>query len=198
MTDSEARRRAAEAMRRTPRGRFLPPRQVPLADLDGPVPIGSGQTNSQPRTVLDMLELLDVQPGQWVLDIGSGSGWTTAILARLVGPDGLVLGVERIPELAAFGARALNATEQTWAQIRVATPGTLGLPDVAPFDRILVSAEADELPDQLVEQVGIGGVMVLPVQGRMLRVTRDEDGVRQEEHGWYRFVPLVLDEPGAS
>ena len=89
-------------------------------------PIGEGQTNSQPRTVADMLRLLEVGPGQRVLDVGSGSGWTTALLAHLVGPTGPVLGVELEPSLVTFGSANLAATGQPWAGIRAADPGVLG------------------------------------------------------------------------
>ena len=102
----------------------------------------AGQTNSQPRTVDDMLRLLDVRPGQRVLDVGAGSGWTTALLAHLTGATGSVRGVELEPELVHVGAPTTSrAAELPWASIRPARPGVLGLPDHAPYDRILVSAE---------------------------------------------------------
>lgn len=176
-----------------PRVGFLPPEQQHLADHDGPLPIGWGQTNSQPRTVAAMLRLLDVQPGMSVLDVGSGSGWSTALLAHLVGPRGEVHGVELVPELVAFGSANLAATAQPWASITQATPGALGLPGQAPFDRILVSAEAERLPDALVQQLGEGGVMVIPVDSQMLRVQRGpaERPPQITEHGAFRFVPLL-------
>ena len=95
-----------------PREGFLPPEQRPHAALDRPLPIGWGQTNSQPTTVANMLRLLRVAPGMRVLDVGAGSGWTTALLAHLVGPRGQVHGVERVPELVRFGADNLAATGQ--------------------------------------------------------------------------------------
>ena len=171
-----------------PRGGFLPEQQRPRAAYDGPLEIGHGQTNSQPRTVAAMLRLLDVRPGQRVLDVGSGSGWTTALLAHLTGPTGQVTGVELEPELVGFGAANLAATGQPWASIRAAEPGVLGLPEGAPWDRILVSAEPRSLPEALVEQLADDGVMVIPVAGSMLRVTNP--GTTVTDHGRYRFVPL--------
>ena len=141
-----------------------------------------------------MLELLDVRPGQRVLDVGAGSGWTTAILADLVGPQGSVIGVERVPELAQRAATAVAGTRRTWAGVRPADPAVLGLPDQAPYDRVLVSAMADRLPHSLLDQLTPDGVLVVPVAGRMLRVTCSGDEAVTEEHGWYRFVPLVVDD----
>ncbi|CUR58323.1 Protein-L-isoaspartate(D-aspartate) O-methyltransferase [metagenome] len=171
-----------------PREGFLPRGVRRRASYDGPLRIAAGQTNSQPRTVADMLRLLDVQPGQRVLDVGAGSGWTTALLAHLVGPTGEVRGVELEPELVRFGGANLAATHQPWASMTAATPGVLGDPSGAPYDRILVSAEPDELPQQLVDQLGDDGRMVIPVAGTMLLVT--QPGEHVSEHGRYRFVPL--------
>ncbi|HNJ45713.1 MAG TPA: protein-L-isoaspartate O-methyltransferase [Ottowia sp.] len=173
-----------------PREGFLPPDQRPLAALDHPLPIGWGQTNSQPSTVANMLRLLQVEPGMRVLDVGAGSGWTTALLAHLVGPQGQVHGVERVPELVRFGADNLAATGQPWARIVAAEPGQLGLPALAPFDRILVSAEADRLPQALVDQLADHGLMVIPVNGSMHSVRRRGDELELGTHGEYRFVPL--------
>ena len=172
----------------TPRRDFLPRGVRRRASYDGPLRIAAGQTNSQPRTVADMLRLLDVLPGQRVLDVGAGSGWTTALLAHLVGPTGSVLGVELEPELVHFGADNLSGTHRPWARIRLAAPGVLGDPDGAPYDRILVSAEPDELPQQLVDQLAEDGILVIPVAGTMLRVSNP--GAVVTEHGSYRFVPL--------
>jgi protein-L-isoaspartate(D-aspartate) O-methyltransferase len=178
-----------EAFEAVPREGFLHRRDRRRASYDGPIQIGAGQTNSQPRTVRAMLELLDVEPGQRVLDVGAGSGWTTALLAHLVGPDGEVRGVESVPELVDFGAANLDRSQHPWASIEAAHPGALGLPEHAPYDRILVSAEPRRLPDELVDQLASPGVMVIPVNGRMLRVTNP--GREVTEHGYYRFVPLV-------
>jgi protein-L-isoaspartate(D-aspartate) O-methyltransferase len=173
-----------------PRTRFLPRGQVGHAGVDHPLEIGHGQTSSQPSTVRRMLELLDVRPGQRVLDVGAGSAWTTALLAHLVGPQGEVVGVELEPELAAWGATNLAGCALPWARVQTARPGELGWPDGAPYDRVLVSAEARRLPQRLVDQLSEGGVMVCPVAGTMLRVAVAADDVRVTEHGSYRFVPL--------
>ncbi len=173
-----------------PRTGFLPRSERRLAAYDGPLAIGHGQTNSQPRTVASMLRLLAVEPGQRVLDVGSGSGWTTALLAHLTGPSGRVRGVEIEPTLVDFGRANLAATKQPWASIEPALPGVLGLPEDAPYDRILVSAEPRHLPDELVDQLVDGGRMVIPVNGIMLVAVRRADDVEVSRHGGYRFVPL--------
>jgi protein-L-isoaspartate(D-aspartate) O-methyltransferase len=175
----------------TDRRDFLPARERPMADEDRPLPIGGGQTNSQPSTVADMVTLLEVDPGMRVLDLGAGSGWTTAILAHLVGPNGRVVGVELDQHLAYWGGMNLHKYAVPWAHIEAAEPGVLGWPAMAPYDRILVSAEADEVPDSLIDQLGPDGIMVIPVAGTLLRLTRE--GVqppRISRHGAYRFVPL--------
>lgn len=193
--------RIREAMSRRVRTDFLPTDVHLGASEDRPLPIGHGQTNSQPSTVAAMLELLDVQSGDRVLDVGSGSGWTTAVLGDLVGPDGSVTGVERVPELVRRSQSALAEQRSSgrpmhWAGIRQAADDVLGAPDLGPFDRILVSAEAAEVPSALISQLTPEGVMVVPVSGEMLRIART--GPRTEDHeashhGSFRFVPLIED-----
>lgn len=178
--------RVTAALAAVDRADFLPARERGNAGFDGPLPIGFGQTNSQPSTVRAMLDLLGVRPGDRVLDVGSGSGWTTALLAYLAGPRGFVIGVELVPALVELGSTHLAPYGFEHATIREAEPGVLGLPREAPFDRILVSAMAGALPFELVEQLTDDGVMVVPVEGQMLRVTREG----ATPHGLYRFVPL--------
>ena len=174
-----------------PRAGFLPRAGVDRSSFDGPIPIGHGQTNSQPRTVANMLRLLDVRPGHRVLDVGSGSGWTTALLAYLTGPTGRVLGVERVPELVSVGATNLRACDMGWATIDAADPDVLGQPEQSPFDRILVSAAARALPGELVDQLNNTGRLVVPVSGTLLLVQRLGQDRAISEHGSYRFVPLL-------
>jgi protein-L-isoaspartate(D-aspartate) O-methyltransferase len=186
--------RIAQAMRAVPRERFLPAALRWRAGEDAPLPIGEGQTNSQPSTVRDMLRLLDVREGQRALDLGAGSGWTTALLAHLVGPRGEVIGVERRRSLLAPARAALAASAPgARAEIREARPGALGAPEDAPFDRILVSAGARQLPPALPAQLGEGGILVIPVAERMRRIVRRGDRLEQSVHGAYLFVPLVED-----
>ena len=182
--------RVDQAFRANPRTRFLPAGQVAHASWDIPLAIGHGQTSSQPSTVARMLRLLDVPVGAKVLDVGSGSGWTTALLAHLTGPTGSVVGVELEPELAAWGAANVAATGSDWARVVQARPDVLGLPDEAPFDRVLVSAEARELPELLVSQLAEGGRMVAPVAGGLSIVDRTAGGRHVLRLEGYRFVPL--------
>lgn len=180
----------SEAMRRVARSSFLPHDVRHLAAGDYALDIGFGATNSQPTTVHTMLTLLEVEPGHRVLDVGSGSAWTTALLADLVGSEGWVVGTELEPDLVAFGRGNLSATSGDWARIEQAHPGILGWPDEAPFDRILVSAMADELPESLLSQLDVGGRMVIPVAGELMAVDLTTDGYHVRRHGHYRFVPL--------
>ncbi len=181
------------ALDAVPRKGFLPADVQHLAALDQPLPIGHGATNSQPWTVQFMLDLLRVPEGARVLDVGSGSGWTTALLAHLTGPGGSVLGVDVVPELVEMGQRHLAGLNLPWARIEQASPGSLGAPDEAPFDRILVSAEPGEIPAELERQLAVGGRLVLPASGVMWVVDREHDGWHREPVTGYRFafVPLV-------
>lgn len=194
-----------EAFTQVPRELFLPAKERGFASSNVPLQIGDGQTNSQPSTVADMLTLLGPRQGDRVLDLGSGSGWTTALLGVLVGRHGQVSGVERHRRLVETARTSLSQVDPDIVdlgsvEIIAATEGVLGLPEAGPFDRILVSAGAESLPYELVQQLCIGGVMVIPVGGDMLRVVRtgpadaaaDAD-VSITRHGSYRFVPLILD-----
>jgi protein-L-isoaspartate(D-aspartate) O-methyltransferase len=184
--------RVVAALAAIPRARFLPEQVRDRAGRDEPLPIGHGATNSQPWTVQFMLELLHVADGATVLDVGSGSAWTTALLAQLTGPRGSVLGIEVVPELVELGRRNLAGFRLPWARIEAAGPVT-GAPQDAPFDRILVSADAGQVPVALEEQLAVGGRLVVPASGVMWEVDRDHEGWHREPVTGYRFsfVPLV-------
>lgn len=188
--------RVDDAFAAVDRRDFLPVAERTKAGEDRPIPIGDGQTNSQPTTVRNMLQMLDVRLGDRVLDVGSGSGWTTALLAHLVGPTGQVIGVELVPRLAHWGAANLAGHGLPWATIQTADPGVLGVPEAGAYDRILVSAGADVLPAALTDQLRLGGVLVIPVAHRMVICRRRADGGVDVEHrGHYAFVPLVSPPP---
>ncbi|SEE84287.1 protein-L-isoaspartate O-methyltransferase family protein [Ruania alba] len=189
-----AERAVDRAFAAAPRSAFLPPDQRDEAPEDRPIGIGEGQTCSQPSTVRAMLLLLAVAPGARVLDLGSGSAWTTALLAHLVGPTGRVDGVERRHDLAAWGRDNLQTLQLPWAQVHTARADVLGWPQGAPYDRILVSATAPRLPESLLDQLADGGRMVIPVRTTMTVVDRVGAELRQWEAGQYRFVPLIVPE----
>jgi protein-L-isoaspartate(D-aspartate) O-methyltransferase len=180
------------AFRAVPRQNFLPPSVAYHANVNAPLTIGYGQTNSQPETVAMMLEWLEVEPGDSVLDVGSGSGWTTALLAYLTGAKGQVTAVESVPKLVEFGranCKRLNITNAAFFE----AGKTLGWPDKAPYDRILVSAAADELPQELVDQLKPEGRMVIPVRNAIFIVDKDTDGtITQSKKPGFVFVPLVM------
>jgi len=182
--------RVERAFAAVPREGFLHEGDRWRAGDDAPIPIGHGQTNSQPTTVRAMLRLLDVRPGQRVLDVGAGSGWTTGLLAHLTGPEGQVVGVELDPRLARWGAANVAAVGCPWAHVEEAQEGVLGAPGGAPYDRILVSAGAEAMPAALLDQLGDPGRLVVPVRGWMTLVVRHDGEDEVTTHGAYRFVPL--------
>lgn len=190
MIDPERPVDVAEAMAHLDRRRFLPPGERAHAHENRALPIGHGQTCSQPSTVSTMLRALHVPVGGRVLDVGSGSGWTTALLGRLVGPTGSVLGLELEPALAAWGASNLAAWSMRWARIELAEPGALGRPVEDGWPRILVSAAARTMPTELVDQLADGGRMVIPVSSTLWLVERAGDVVTTTDLGSFSFVPL--------
>ncbi|MFC1771471.1 protein-L-isoaspartate O-methyltransferase [Candidatus Margulisiibacteriota bacterium] len=163
-----------------------------LADAyyDGPLPIGCGQTISQPTVVAMMLEWLEPEPGNKILDIGSGSCWTTALLAKCVTKSGQVIGLERIPELVEFGRENLKNHSLAQADNRLAGDA-LGYPGKK-FDRIMVSAAAQSLPKELIAQLKTGGILVVPVLSSILIIKKisDTDYEENESYG-FSFVPLL-------
>lgn len=182
-----------DAFRRCDRTIFVPEELHTSTYGDYPLSIGMGQTISQPTTVAIMLELLNPKEGNKVLDIGSGSGWTTALLASAVGEDGYVEGVERIPFLVEYGKRSLSKLHIDNASIDLADPSVLGKPEHL-YDRILVSASAQDMPRRLLEQLKPGGILVIPILESVWRITKDEDeALNGYELPGFRFVPLIID-----
>jgi protein-L-isoaspartate(D-aspartate) O-methyltransferase len=179
------------ALKAVPREAFLPDFVAEAGGLNVPLPIGFGQTNSQPHTVQLMLEWLEVEKGQKVLDVGSGSGWTSALLSHLVGSKGKVVAVEIVPELVEFGRS--NCQRLGSKNITFYLAGeAFGWSKRAPYDRILVSAYARELPHDLTEQLAPGGRMVIPVKNSILVVNKDKNGnIDTQDHPGFSFVPLV-------
>jgi protein-L-isoaspartate(D-aspartate) O-methyltransferase len=183
--------RVSEAFGAVPRANFTPTGSKEAAGWDMPLSIGHGQTISQPTTVRMMLEWLDAQPGSSVLDVGSGSGWSTALLAYLVGPKGFVYAVERVPQLLDFGRHNVDRLGVKNAKFFPAA-NTYGLPQHAPYDRILVSASAQKLPNELLEQLKPGGKLVIPVQYDILEITKiTPTEHKTETHPGFAFVPLI-------
>ena len=180
-----------EAFSHVDRKDFVPAEFQEYAYGDYPLPIAKEQTISQPTTVAFMLELLQPHQGERILDIGSGSGWTTALLAFLVGKEGKVFGVERVPELVAFGAK--NLKKYDFPQATIAQAGKdLGLATEAPFDKILVSAAAQSFPRNLLSQMKEGGILVIPVQNAVWRVKKLPQGKSEiQKFEGFVFVPLI-------
>lgn len=173
------------------RSNFVLPGYQAAAFADVPLPIGYGQTISQPTTVRMMLEWLDPKPGQKILDVGSGSGWATALLAYLVGLTGHIYAVEKIPELVEFGRE--NCKRQGIKNASFAQAGeTYGLTKYAPYDRILVSASGTSIPNELQEQLKEGGKLIIPVRNDILELTKiSKNKWDAKLHPGFVFVPLV-------
>ena len=181
--------RVLDAVGAVPRELFVPERRRRSAWANEALPIGGGQTISQPLVVAHMSELLDVRPGDRVLDVGTGSGYHAAILHRLGGD---VVSIERDPELSEQAASNLAEAGMEGVTL-VVGDGTRGHPDAAPYDAINVAASAREgIPQALVDQLAPGGRLVIPVRERLVLVQRDEDGaLHRRDAGGVRFVPLV-------
>jgi protein-L-isoaspartate(D-aspartate) O-methyltransferase len=184
-----------EAMASIPRHRFIPTERRHLAYEDGAVPIGSGQTISQPFIVAQMTAALRLRRGERVLEIGTGSGYQTAVLAEAVGPDGDVFTVERHPALSGQAQSLLADLGYTNIHFRIGD-GTLGWPEAAPFDAIMVTAGGPVVPRVLRDQLdSFHGRLVIPVGSRsrqeLLRFVRRGDEWHEESLGPVAFVPLI-------
>lgn len=180
----------ASAFQEVDRADFVLPEYKAEAYADYPLPIGLGQTISQPSTVLMMLNWLNPKPGEHILDVGSGSGWTTALLAEIAGKQGSVLGLEIIPELVELGTKNLERYRFSNAEIRP-SPKSFAKFQPGLFDKILVSAAAQKLPHELVKLLKTGGLMVVPVQDSVFRIEKiSETEIKETEYPGFAFVPL--------
>jgi protein-L-isoaspartate(D-aspartate) O-methyltransferase len=184
-------KRVVDAMRRVPREAFVPQEQYHAAYDDRPLSIGFGQTISQPFIVALMVQALELRGDEKVLELGTGSGYEAAILAELAQK---VVTVECIPELAEVARQVLDKLGYSNIEIHIASR-TLGWPEGAPYDAIIVSAGAPTVPQSLVEQLTWNGRLVIPVGSRwqqeLLRVTKLRKGNEIENLGGCYFVPLI-------
>lgn len=181
-----------QAFEQVNREDFMPEEVKGFSEENEAIPIGSGQTISQPLTVAFMLEQLEPKEEDNILDVGSGSGWTTALLSFIVGNKGKVTAIEVIPELKEFGEK--NAAEFVKKGIAkfILGDGSLGYKKEAPYDKILVSASASKVPLALKEQLKVGGRMVIPVKESIFTIIKkSEKEFEQIEHEGFVFVPLV-------
>ena len=188
----------SEAVKRAflkyPRYLFVEEKYRKYAHLDEPLPIPAGQTVSAPHMVAIMLELAELKPGMNVLEIGTGSGWNAALISELVKTD--VYTIERIPELVEFARRNLERAGVKNVHV-IPGDGTLGFSPKAPYDRIIVTAGAPDIPKPLIEQLKPGGKLIIPVGSYhlwqdLLEVIKLEDGsIKVRNHGGVVFVPLI-------
>ena len=188
---------ALAAVRSVPRHEFVPVGLLASAYRDAPLPIGNDQTISQPYIVALMTEALGLEGGERVLEVGTGSGYQTAVLSRLVRH---VDTIEIRPRLAETAGRRLR--DLGYANVTASVgDGHRGLPEVAPFDAIVVTAAPQEIPPALLQQLAVGGLLVIPLGAldqELVRVTRREDGDDREVLLPVRFVPLTRETRSAD
>lgn len=183
--------RVLDAMKKVPRHLFVPSLYREQAYADHPLPIGENQTISAPHMVAMMCDLLDLQKGMIVLEIGAGCGYHAAVMAELVG-EGYVYTVERLSSLVNSASENLRTAGYSNVTVFVGD-GTLGLPDHAPYDRISVACAAPDVPPPLIDQLKSGGKMVIPIGRHFqeLYLVERRDGIIKKERGGVIFVPLI-------
>lgn len=191
-------KRIEKAFLEVDRADFVRDDHLNFAYQDKPLPIGEGQTISQPSVVAFMIENLSPKEGDKVLDIGSGSGWTTAILANLVGGSGKVIALEIIPELKRMGQK--NVSKYSYLKKQVVSffeaDGRDGFPKKAPYDKILTSAalsSEEDPPEEWINQLVNGGIIVYP-KGDSIYKLKKENGLNRKKYLGFKFVPLVSNE----
>ena len=183
-----------EAFLKVPRESFVPEELKEEAYTDTPLPIQYGKTISQPTTIIIMTSALGVREGQKILEIGTGSGYQAAILARMVGEKGRVVTLEVVPELVSLARENLRKAGVTNVGV-IEDDGSQGYEKESPFDRIIVTAACPAIPEPLLRQLKPNGVLVAPVGGlriqEMVKVEKTEGGLEREALGEFMFLPLV-------
>ncbi|MBL7055198.1 protein-L-isoaspartate(D-aspartate) O-methyltransferase [Candidatus Woesearchaeota archaeon] len=187
-------KKVIEAFKAIPREKFIPQEQVKEAYGDYPLSIGKGQTSSQPTTVMLMTEALELKEGDKVLEIGAGSGYQAAIIAKIVGSKGKVITTEIIPELAEFAQKKIKKLKIKNVKI-VNYDGSQGYKKQSPYDKIIVTAACPKVPPPLLEQLKGNGILVAPVGPvflgqSMLRIRKIRNEFEEENLGSFAFVPL--------
>jgi protein-L-isoaspartate(D-aspartate) O-methyltransferase len=182
-----------DAFLKIDRQNFVKEEYKQQAYFDSPLPTLMGQTISQPYVVAFMLELLQPQKGQKILDIGFGSGWTTSLLAKIVGKNGKIYSTEIIPEVFELGKKNIEKYNFIQKGIVEIFPidGSKGLSEKAPFDRILVSAAAKKIPEKMVAQLKNNGILVIPDFEGIWKIKKINGKIEKEYHCGFVFVPLV-------
>lgn len=194
-------KKVRKAMLKVPREEFVLPEYRKYAYVDSPLPILKGQTISAPHMVALMCEVADLDVGHRVLEIGTGSGYHAAVIAEIVAPEesprkGHVYTIERIPELAEFAKENLERTGYSDRVTVIIGDGTLGYPEKAPYDRMIVTAAAPKPPEPLLEQLKVGGKLVIPIGSRYLQhlYVIEKRGAKEFKRNVITpcvFVPLV-------
>lgn len=182
------------ALRKIKREKFIPKEAEHEAYRDYPVNIGFGQTISQPSTVVKMTEALSLEEGQKVLEVGCGSGWQSALIANIIGQKGKVFAIERIQKLIEFAKANLRKAKIKNIKIKEGD-GSLGWRTHAPYDRIILTCAAPEVPKPLLEQLKINGILVIPVGTYMQEVhaykKKSKTEFEKRSLGYFAFVPLI-------
>ncbi len=183
--------RVLDAIGRVPREEFVAAEAAPIAYQNRPLPIGHGQTISQPLMVALMTQALMLTGNEKVLEVGTGSGYQAALISLLAAH---VVSVERVPELAAAAAARLDRLGYSNVEVHAVTD-KLGWPEVAPYDAIVVTAASPDVPRPLLDQLAMNGRLVVPVGSRdlqeLVRIVRSPEGAQRHNLGACRFVPLV-------
>lgn len=183
-----------KAFKDVPRGLFIRDGFEEEAYGDYPLPIGQGQTISQPTTVMLMTQALELKEGQKVLEVGAGSGWQAAIIGKIIGNKGKVITTEIIPELAKFAKNNINKAKIKNVKV-INYDGSQGYKKEAPYDRIIITAACPRIPPPLIDQLKNNGILVAPVGSlafgqNMLKLRKTKTGIETESLGSFVFVPL--------